>query len=88
MSATTPSSTAVGGFAREATATPSSFDVDDHHLRRESRFHTPLSATPSVLSDLAGGSSANRDSTKSRGASRWVRNRERETDRERESEKC
>ena len=77
MSATTPST--AGGFAREATATPSNVDVDDayRHLRHE-RFHTPLSATPSVLADLAGGnSSANRESTKSRGASRWVRERKR-----------
>ena len=86
MPAPTPSSAAVVGlFAREATATTtttpsSSFDdVDGHQPRRESRFHTPLSATPSVLSALEGGSSANRDSaTKSRGASRWVREKERE----------
>jgi len=71
-------------------ATPSVnvVDADDHHHHRHrERFHTPLSATPSVLSALAGGS-ANKDSVTSRGgASRWVREKQREREREREKER-
>ena len=83
-SSSTPSA---GLFTREAT--PSNVDVsnvDDHHHHQ--RFHTPLSsATPSVLAALTGGSSSNKG-TASRGASRWVREREsREGERERKKKK-